>query len=312
MTAHVPERPLLAPWYRMAGDSARLLLEHGQRLVVLEGAAVRALVPALLPLLDGTRTVDEIVRRLGDPVRPAVDAALALLAGRGLLVEGPLTDANASAFAAAHGIEPSEAAERQRLARVGVAGSSTVALEVARTLRLGGIRQVERADPLRGGDEPWDILVVAPAPGEEPLLREWNEQALARDLVWLPVRPYDGRLAAVSPLVVPRESACLACLDLRRAAHLIYADDMPLLEAVPVRAIQDATLTQMVAAITAQLVLRWLVAHDRTLPGTVTTIELAPALVLREHRVLRVPRCPSCSPSMRTAPPLPWHEAVAS
>src|SRR5262249_23918384 len=76
----IPERPLLAPWYRLAGDGARLLLEHGQSVVALEGAAVRTLLPHLLPLLDGTRTYDELAARLGVAARPALDHALETLA----------------------------------------------------------------------------------------------------------------------------------------------------------------------------------------------------------------------------------------
>src|SRR5919199_611482 len=76
----IPRRPLLAPWYRLVGDGDRLLLEHGQVVVVLEGAAVRTLLPALLPLLDGTRTVDELVDRLGAAAREAIELALATLA----------------------------------------------------------------------------------------------------------------------------------------------------------------------------------------------------------------------------------------
>src|SRR5439155_20400641 len=71
----IPERPLLAPWYRLVGDGDRLLLEHAQVVVVLEGAAVRKLLPALLPLLDGTRTADDLVARLGAAARPAVELA---------------------------------------------------------------------------------------------------------------------------------------------------------------------------------------------------------------------------------------------
>ena len=84
----LPDKPLLAPWYRRAEAGDALALDYAHRAVVLEGRAVRALLPALLPLLDGTRTVDEIVACIGEPVRPAVENVLELLGSRGLLT-GP-------------------------------------------------------------------------------------------------------------------------------------------------------------------------------------------------------------------------------
>ena len=39
---------------------------------------------------------------------------------------------------------------------------------------------------------------------------------------WLSVRPFDGAIATVGPLVVPGESACYECLLLRLAGHLDY------------------------------------------------------------------------------------------
>jgi hypothetical protein len=110
----VPERPLLAPWYRLVGDGDRLLLEHGQTVVALEGGAVRTLLPALLPILDGTRTIDALVERLGLAARPAIDRALEVLVSHGLLVEGPDAPrelrAAAHAVAAAYDIPPAVAA----------------------------------------------------------------------------------------------------------------------------------------------------------------------------------------------------------
>jgi len=56
---------------------------------VLEGKAVEKLLPVLLPLLDGTRTTEEINAYLGEEIEPAVTQALTLLADRRLLTDGP-------------------------------------------------------------------------------------------------------------------------------------------------------------------------------------------------------------------------------
>src|SRR3954453_15508063 len=107
MPAAIPSRPLLAPWYRLGGDGDRLLLGHAQVVSVLGGAAVSTLLPQLLPRLDGTRTVDDLVDRLGGAARPPIEGALPKLAAHGLLTDGPPASGparrSAHALAAAHG-----------------------------------------------------------------------------------------------------------------------------------------------------------------------------------------------------------------
>ncbi|HWB23279.1 MAG TPA: TOMM precursor leader peptide-binding protein [Gaiellaceae bacterium] len=310
----VPGRPLLAPWYRLIEDGERLLLEYGQAVVVLEGAAVRTLLPALLPLLDGTRTLDDLVARLGTAVGPAIEAALATLQRHGLLVDGPEAPSRnrdtADALAAAYSLAPAVVAARLDAAVIGVVGGSSTGVEVARLLRAAGVgetRRVSWEEPAIG-----DLTVVAPAAGEIRRLDPWNRTALAEGCAWFPVRPYDGRLAAVGPLIVPGESCCYECLGLRRAANLEYGPDLPLIETAPIVATADPAFESLVVALTAHLVLRFVAARDTTLPGTLYAVEQQPAPTIAEHAVLRVPRCSVCSPAERRAAPLPWHAAEAA
>ena len=308
-----PRRPLLAPWFRVVGDGRRLLLEHAQSLVVLEGAAVRALLPALLPLLDGTRTVDELVRTLGDPARPAIEAALELLAARGVVIEGPdappPSRATARALAAAFGLGPAEASDRLRAASVGLVGGAEPALDVARLLAAAGITRLRRLRWTGRGRA--DLVVVAPAPDELDRVQTWNRRALDGGVPWLYVRPFDGRCSAVGPIVVPEQTCCYECLLLRRGANSGYAADHGDVEAAPLAARGDPGVTAFAAAVAAHLVLRWLVGRDRTSAGVVFTLEVLPSLRLAEHTVLRVPRCPACSGIELAAAPLPWHTAAA-
>ncbi len=314
MTPAVPERPLLAPWYRLVGDGERLLLEHAQRVVVLEGAAVRTLLPVLLPLLDGSRTVDELAMRVGLAAREAVDLALETLAAHDLLCEGP--DApppvrrGAHAAAAAYGLSPTLAARRLAAAVVGVVGSSPTGVELARIVHAEGVGEVRRLGWRSGAAV--DLTVVTPAADELDALRDWNRRTLDTGARWLPVLPYDGRLASVGPLVVPHETGCYECLLLRRAANVEYGDDLAEIEATPVAASGGAALELLVAATAAHLAVRWVVGRDTTVAGVLHAVETAPALALTEHTVLRVPRCPACSPAGRLAPPLPWHVAGAA
>jgi hypothetical protein len=99
---------------------------------------------------------------------------------------------------------------------------------------------------------------------------------------------------------------------LRRAANVDYGSDLAEIDAAPVAATADAGVEAMGAALAAHVALRWVVGHDTTLAGVMLALEACPRLVLAEHAVLRVPRCPACSPAERSAPRLPWHSAVAA
>lgn len=314
---HVPalEHPLLAPWYRLVEDGDRLLLEHGQEVVVLEGAAVRAFLPALLPLLDGSRSLDEIAHVLGEAARPAIENALAVLAAHGLLAAGSQpteTDparAAALALAASHRVPLATVTDRARSARLIVIGGAPVGAEIARIARRAGLASVTRGS---WEETSGQLVLVVPTASETRLLPEWNAHALAAGAVWLPILPFDGRLLPVGPLIVPFESACWTCLSLRRASNLDYRTDVDLIDSVPVKATADPGSEAVAAGLAASLALRWLLAHDTLLPGQLHAVEAAPLPRIAVHHVLRVPRCPSCSGVDVKAPPLPWHEARAA
>jgi bacteriocin biosynthesis cyclodehydratase domain-containing protein len=312
--ALIPARPHLSPWYRLVGDGDRLLLEHGQVVVALEGAAVSTLLPPLLPLLDGTRTLDDIAERIGLAARPAIERALETLSSHGLLAEGPAAPPEireaAHAIAAGHGLSPTEAAKRLESATVGIVGSGARGVEVARLLRLAGAGEVRRVSWRRGAEVA--LTVVAPAADELDAVSGWNELALRRGLTWLPLRPFDGRMTGIGPIVVPGESCCYECVLLRRAANVEYGGDLSEIEAAPVAATADPPLDAAAAGLCAHLALRWLVAGDTTLAGVMFALEPRPTPALSEHFVLRVPRCPACSNARRFAPRLPWHEAQAA
>jgi len=67
-----PEPPLPLALEEVAVEVVpddEVVLEYGQRIICLAGRAGAVLVPVLLPLLDGTHTLAEIVEVLGEPAR---------------------------------------------------------------------------------------------------------------------------------------------------------------------------------------------------------------------------------------------------
>lgn len=300
------QRPLLAPWWRAVEDGDRLLFEHAGHVVELNGRAVRALLPALLPLLDGAHTVQEIVEALGAGAEEPTRKALELLDLHGLLVDGPAvgaTDAAAYYVAAVCSVPPEKARAALTSSRVAVFGSAPAGIEVVRVLGSAGIATTcaDLADVVA---EPADLVVVAPVAGEVEQLRGLNERRLSDATPWFALLPTDGRFTAVGPLYVPGQTACHACYLLRRGATSGYERDFSLLEGRPVRSPMPAAASTIAAGLGALICLRWLGAHDPTLPGVLYALELHGTLALTRHRVLRVPRCPACGPT--SPPPSPW------
>lgn len=306
--AALPLRPLLKPWYRIAESDDGLLLEHGGAVVALGGHAARRLLPSLLPLLDGTRTAAEIVEQLDPRLEAAVENAVAVLGRHGLLTEGPPLDQDdavlptAHALATATGETPAVIAARLRASCVELAGPAAATEPLARLLLRSGVG----VQP-SGGDA--RLVVAAGLPADE--LGALNRDRHERGLPWLPVGSFDGRLAEIGPLVVPGETACAECVRIRRRATSGCAADHLLLAAARPVATMPPALATLVAALAADLALRWLGSADPTVPGALTTVTLDPGPTVAHRRVLRVPRCPVCSPVAGAAPASPWHEAAA-
>ena len=301
-------RPLLAPWWRVVEDRNRLLFEHAGHVVELNGRAVRALLPALVPLLDGAHTVDEIVEILGEAAEAPTAKALALLDGHGLLVEGPAESGSAACYVASVCASmPGAAASALAGSRVAIFGSAATGAEIARLLGAAGV-ETESWDPTETSGPNVDLIVAAVAAEEAGQLADLNERCLRDATPWLALRPSDGRFTAVGPLYVPGQTACHACFLLRRGATSGYEDDFALLERQPVRAPMPAATSMIAAGLAALICLRWLGARDPTLPGALYALELRGTLALTRHRVLRVPRCPACG--VASPQPSPWFRAL--
>jgi bacteriocin biosynthesis cyclodehydratase domain-containing protein len=291
----------------MVDDGDRIVFEHAGRTVELRGQAVRALLPALLPLLDGTHTHAEISGLLGEAAEPSVRKALEVLDEHGLLSEGPhpASDDVADYIATASpDVTPSAARAALAASRVVVQGSSAAAAEVLRLVTTADVP----ARRLGWGIEPAtvDLFVAAPTPTEIQELRAANTRRLADGVPWLVVLPYDGRLATVGPLYVPGRTACHSCFSLRRGATSGFEDDFALVDSRPIAALTPGALAAIAGGLAALLSMRWLAAKDPTLPGVAYALEANAVPTLTRHRVLRVPRCTVCGPT--GPPPNPWYK----
>lgn len=292
----LPLRPQLKPWYRLSIRETTAVFRYGGCLLEFEGRAAARLLPHLLPLLDGTRTIDEIVAELGEPIRPAVVHALELLAERHLLTE-TMPGGRTVQFLVAtdtYGRDATTVSAALSRARVTVIGSGQTAREIARLLSDAQVQVC------RNEEASVDLAIVAPAAHEMHEARTWNERALERGTTWLQVLPFDGSLAAVGPIFVPHQTACHECYRLRRAATIAAVEDHED-GAYPGTPAFDAIL----AGHAATIALRRLALDDGRFVGVLLAVEI-PALTCTRHVLYRVPRCPACSLAAQLAAPAPW------
>jgi bacteriocin biosynthesis cyclodehydratase domain-containing protein len=309
----VPPRPRLKPWYRVARLEDGVAFEYGDSVLRFGGRAATRLLPLLLELLDGTRTVKEIGHALGEPIGPAIDHALATLAQNGLLSDGPPPEhpallARTAAFCAAGSggqLDEEAAVARLQDSTAVVLGRGPLASELLRLLRLSGLGDVRA---LGWDDDRPEATLVAAAPGADEIVRlpEWNAACVRTRAAWIQLLPFNGRFAVVGPLYVPGETACYECFRLRRAANVGFAEEFWALEGARPRWGSTPALDALLAGSAGALILRWLLGRDALLPGRFFAIGFDDALTVKAHEVLRVPRCPACSGLASLASPLPW------
>jgi bacteriocin biosynthesis cyclodehydratase domain-containing protein len=162
----------------------------------------------------------------------------------------------------------------------------------------------QAANQMRLWAEDADLIVTATRDAPRTLFHRINRIALGKRLPWLHGN-VNGSTAEVGPLVLPYDSGCYRCMELRRASvdpaaieeHLYQeqlAVEQSVAESVPIgESIWAATL---VASLLAGEVIR---VVSEISPSTLvnTVVQVRPVSGdLQANAFLRVPRCPECYP----------------
>ena len=269
------------------------------------------LAQLLAPLLDGTRTAEQIGAELAGTVPgERVDGALeSLVKGGWVTPTDPSADRAAAAFFEMAGLDGDTALAALSAATVRIESYGAVdAGPVAAALRAAGAGWVTVVP----GDAAADQDQVAPAPDLvvalvddylHPGLADRNRAALADGVPWLITRPV-GSLLWVGPVFVPDAAAataeeatgCWECLAHRLSANrqsLSYLQHrlgrpQPLSTAVAGLAPTVAAGGQLAAVEAA----KWL-AGARPAAAAVLTLDTV-TLEAERHQLVRRPQCPAC------------------
>ena len=156
--------------------------------------------------------------------------------------------------------------------------------------------------------ESLDCLVATSDFGGQSLLREWNQFCVERKRIFLPVVLQD-QVGYIGPLVVPGETACFECLLARQNSH------KP--DRLPSRKIEEVayegqsvvgfhpSMAFVLGDIAAFEIIKF---FSGALPGwnvgTLIEINLL-STRMTPRKVLKVPRCPVCSPLITRSPTSP-------
>jgi bacteriocin biosynthesis cyclodehydratase domain-containing protein len=316
------------PGARVEVTEDAVLVRHGDHITKLRSGRLPAFTEALLTaLVDGPTTVD-IGTGVDRTRLQALESVLAQLDDAGLLERGDAADDLANASPSAIGmwlrvgrtVPLRTIQNRLDTACCTVLGTGSLAERIATELTVAGAPAVSAAsaEEVPGTDDPVrDVVVVVGDTEKDRLLHRWNELALASGRTWLPALPFDGHRAVVGPWTRPGRSACFTCYQLRRAATFpdsAITDD--LVSARPVRTGGDRAalipgVALMQAGLVVERVVEWITLAEANagfaVPGSLDTVEMAgDGMRLRNHRLFRVPRCPTCSPARDTGYPMIW------
>jgi bacteriocin biosynthesis cyclodehydratase domain-containing protein len=132
-----------------------------------------------------------------------------------------------------------------------------------------------------------------------------NRLALEKGLSWTSCRSLGARYE-IGPTVVPRQTACFHCLEFRRLANSsLYQTHRDTWGSLAVRGVGLGSLNVTFGAdLLALEAIKILTGFSRPITyGSLFTLDLL-TLEAALHPVLKIPRCPQCSPAAAQRPAL--------
>lgn len=161
----------------------------------------------------------------------------------------------------------------------------------------------------------FDCLIATSDFGFTPTLSEWNKFCVEHNRDFLPLVLHN-LVGHIGPLVIPGETACFECLRARQNAHMRTPD----IERAAERGAFEgqiivgfhpsmATVISEIAAFELTRVYGGAIPKPQV--GTLIEVNLLDTYV-KARRVLKVPRCPICSPLNRHSSVTPYKSAFTS
>jgi oxazoline/thiazoline synthase len=294
----LPVRPLVCTRYHaevMADEAVAFVGENGSALISDPVARL------IVPLIDGRRTTDEIVRSLRPTVAiRQVHQSLAELTQAGLVVESADVPASVSALWAELGVSEFRVRE--------VLGELTVGLQSLADAGAEGLHEAiaDFGFSLAGDPDEANLKVVVVDDYLDPRLAAVDARARESDQRWFLVKPTGVNVWA-GPGFVPGSTACWHCLAhrLRRnrpVDHYLHRHQDPRVP-LPVGRVRSRMATYHAYSMAATQLARWVGCAMDQPPAESTLVILETLrLIPSRHQVSRRPQCQSCGDAKLAVP----------
>jgi len=262
-----------------------------------------SLYKLLAPLINGHRTVDEIVEEILPQLLPEAKATIDDLIGAGVKAhyalvqmgqQGYIVESNSdlpdlfAAFCDHLNVDSKEAYHRLHTTKIAVkAFGSASTTELVSILESLHIQVVDEGD----------IEVVLTDDYLQTGLEEYNQNALRTDRPWMLIKSL-GSILWIGPIFQPRKTGCWQCL-----AHRLL-DNRPIEQFIQQQKDYTASLTAPLASLNSTVqtalnlaateIFKWIVCgQNQELEGSLITYD-ALKLKLDSHNLIKRPQCPIC------------------
>lgn len=294
MTNFIRLKPWLEP---LPVDDGKAIVLSDLINFILKGE----LLVAVLPLLDGTRSEDDITDELSEQFSLSeVYYQLIQMKEKGLIETVPDQEPTPEKILLDRMNGDPDRLDLPRRVMVTALGGLDPT-PVAEKLSRLDFFQVDIADRQSAASDSVFLRVVLTPDYLEPELAEFNAEALKAGTRWLPVKP-DGLEPWFGPLIDPGETACMECLLHRLRGHHVPERQRADEKGEPLRLSQgrtDASLDAVCGLLGLELEKVVSGSPHSFIDKGVVSMNIK-TMETRRHELVRRPHCPACGESIES------------